>query len=66
MDRPTRRRRSHLTTRRDSGFGCWQPNGGISMARNRALQQAAGSVLTILDGDDVWVPQYSSARWRSN
>lgn len=45
--------------RRDSRIRLLQqPNGGISMARNRALQQATGSVFAILDGDDVWVPQY--------
>jgi len=35
-----------------------QNNGGISSARNRALRDASGSLVAILDGDDVWLPAY--------
>ncbi len=35
-----------------------QANGGISVARNRALAHAAGTVIAILDSDDVWLPGY--------
>ena len=35
-----------------------QANGGISAARNRALANAAGALIAILDSDDVWLPQY--------
>jgi glycosyltransferase involved in cell wall biosynthesis len=35
-----------------------QANGGISAARNRALANAAGHVIALLDSDDVWLPQY--------
>lgn len=33
-------------------------NGGISTARNHALRQAGGELLAILDGDDLWEPNY--------
>jgi glycosyltransferase involved in cell wall biosynthesis len=35
-----------------------KPNGGISSARNRALSEAAGEYIAILDGDDIWLPEY--------
>jgi glycosyltransferase involved in cell wall biosynthesis len=35
-----------------------QPNRGISAARNRALRVASGSLIAILDGDDIWLPHY--------
>src|SRR5919109_3196165 len=31
-----------------------QPNRGLAAARNRALQDARGSYLALMDGDDVW------------
>lgn len=34
-----------------------QPNGGISAARNLALQHASGTVYAFLDADDLWEPQ---------
>ncbi len=35
-----------------------KPNGGISTARNLALQQARGQFIAILDSDDLWEPEY--------
>jgi glycosyltransferase involved in cell wall biosynthesis len=35
-----------------------QANGGISSARNKALQAASGEMLAILDSDDIWLPTY--------
>jgi glycosyltransferase involved in cell wall biosynthesis len=39
-----------------------QVNGGISVARNRALRQATGEFLAILDSDDLWEPNYLAAQ----
>ncbi len=35
-----------------------QPNGGLSAARNAAIKSARGKYLTLLDSDDVWLPNY--------
>ncbi len=41
-----------------------QANGGISSARNRGLHLATGSVIAILDSDDLWSPGYLAAQMR--
>ena len=33
-----------------------QPNGGISKARNTAIEMAEGVFLALLDADDLWAP----------
>jgi glycosyltransferase involved in cell wall biosynthesis len=35
-----------------------QANSGISAARNRALANASGSLIAVLDSDDVWLPEF--------
>ncbi|HOA81558.1 MAG TPA: glycosyltransferase family 2 protein, partial [Defluviitaleaceae bacterium] len=35
-----------------------KPNGGVSSARNRGIKEAKSEWIALLDGDDLWTPNY--------
>jgi len=40
----------------------WQPNGGLARTRNALIVKATGDLVTFLDSDDVWHPDYLRAQ----
>ena len=41
-----------------------QPNGGVSVARNRGVELARADVVAFLDGDDAWYPDHLERIWQ--
>ena len=47
-----------VETRSDPRVSCIRTmNGGVSVARNRGMEQASGSYVAFLDADDAWQPE---------
>ncbi len=40
-----------------------QENGGVSVARNRGIEEAKYEWVALLDGDDLWKPEYLQTLW---
>ncbi|MFI3297226.1 MAG: glycosyltransferase family A protein [bacterium] len=40
-----------------------QENGGVSVARNNGIEQSKYEWVALLDGDDIWKPEYLQTQW---
>lgn len=40
-----------------------KPNGGVSSARNRGVQEATGEWVSFVDSDDLWHPEMLASMW---